>query len=98
MVLFFSFVLNDFISTYVAGFIRPSIYSELGLSYFVSPKFKAFSSFVSKHNDLPLLTGVLNLETGFASPKMTVIFFFVSRTLWQHPFTSHHRYDIHPVC
>ena len=32
-------------------------------------------TFVSKHNDLPLLTGVLNLEIGFASPKMTVIFF-----------------------
>ena len=33
-------------------------------------------TFVSKHNDLPLLTGVLNLEIGFASLKMTVIFFF----------------------
>ena len=32
-------------------------------------------TFVSKHNDLPLLTGVLNLEIGFASPKMTVTFF-----------------------
>ena len=27
---------------------------------------------VFKHNYLPLLTGVLNLQIGFASPKMTV--------------------------
>ena len=31
-------------------------------------------TFVSKHNYLPLLTGVLNWQIGFASPKITVIF------------------------
>ena len=31
-------------------------------------------TFVSKHNYLPLLTGVLHLQIGFASPKITVNF------------------------
>ena len=32
-------------------------------------------TFVSKHNYLPLLTGVLKWQIGFASPKITVSFF-----------------------
>ena len=32
-------------------------------------------TFVSKNNYLPFLTGVLNLQIGFASPKFTVNFF-----------------------
>ena len=38
-------------------------------------------TFVFKHNYLPLLTGVLNLQIGFASPKMTVNFFFIAELL-----------------
>ena len=44
-------------------------------------------TFVSKHNYLPLLTGVLNLQIGFASLKMTVNFFFL---LYQELYGSIH--------